>query len=104
MAFINNGKIILVEDKNVLLNKLGNNKLVFTLDKSFKKVPAVLNNYSYKISKNKSCIEFFLSKEKNEVSDILLSIKKSKMDYLDFNIEKRSLESIFVDFIKKEKK
>ena len=25
------------------------------------------------------------------------------MDYLDFNIEKRSLESIFVDFIKKEK-
>ena len=46
---------------------------------------------------------FFLSKEKNEVSDILLSIKKSKMDYLDFNIEKRSLESIFVDFIKKEK-
>ena len=37
VAFINNGKIILVEDKNVLLNKLGNNKLVFTLDKSFKK-------------------------------------------------------------------
>ena len=30
-------------------------------------------------------------------------VKKSKMDYLDFNIEKRSLESIFVDFIKKEK-
>ena len=25
------------------------------------------------------------------------------MDYLDFNIEKRSLESIFVDFIKKKK-
>ena len=45
VAFINNGKIILVEDKNVLLNKLGNNKLVFTLDKSFKKVPAVLNKY-----------------------------------------------------------
>ncbi len=103
MAFINNGKIILVEDKNVLLNKLGNNKLVFTLDKNFKKVPAVLKKYSYKISKNKSYIEFFLSKEKNEVSDILLSIKKSKMDYSDFNIEKRSLESIFVDFIKKEK-
>ena len=59
VAFINSGKIILVEDKNVLLNKLGNNKLVFTLDKNFKKVPAVLNKYSYKISKNKSCIEFF---------------------------------------------
>ena len=103
VAFINNGKIILVEDKNVLLNKLGNNKLVFALDKNFKKVPASLNKYSYKISKNKGFIEFFLSKEKNEISDILLSIKKSKMDYLDFNIEKRSLESIFVDFIKKEK-
>ena len=37
VAFINNGKIILVEDKNVLLNKLGNNKLVFTLIKTLKK-------------------------------------------------------------------
>ena len=103
VAFINNGKIILVEDKNVLLNKLGNNKLVFTLDKNFKKIPAILNEYPYKVNKDKSLIEFFLSKEKNEVSDILLSIKKSNLGYLDFNIEKRSLESIFVDFIKKEK-
>ena len=64
----------------------------------------MLNKYTHKFNKDKNSIEFFLSKEKNEVSDILSSIKKTNMEYLDFNIEKRSLESIFVDFIKKEKK
>ena len=59
MAFINDGKIILVEDKNVLLNKLGNNKLVFTLDKSFKKVPAVLNKFRTKLVKIKVVLNFF---------------------------------------------
>ncbi len=103
VAFINNGKIILVEDKKVLLNKLGNNKLVFSLERIFEKVPAILKKYPHKINKKKNTIEFFLSKEKDEVSDILLSFKKSRTRFLDFNIEKRSLESIFVDYIKREK-
>ena len=103
VAFINNGKIILVEDKQVLLNKLGNNKLVFTFKKPFQKIPSLLNKYPHKVNRRKSTIEFFLSKDKSEVSDILFSFKKSKTQYLEFNIEKRSLESIFVDYIKKEK-
>ena len=103
VAFINNGKIILVEDKKVLLNKLGNNKLVFSSEKIFEKVPAILKKYPHKINEKKNTIEFFLSKEKDEVSDILLSFKKSRTRFLDFNIEKRSLESIFVDYIKREK-
>ena len=103
VAFINNGKIILVEDKKVLLNKLGNNKLVFSLEKSFQKAPAFLKKYPHKIDKNQNKVEFFLSKNKDEVSDILLNFKKSSTNFLDFNIEKRSLESIFVDYIRKEK-
>lgn len=104
VAFINDGKIVLVEDKKVLLNKLGNNKLVFNLEKPFKRISSTLNKYPHKINKKKNTIEFFLSKNKYEVHDILSNIKRSSIKFLDFNIEKRSLESIFVDYIKKEKK
>jgi len=103
VAFINNGKIILVENKKVLLNKLGNNKLVFNFESPMQKMPTFFKKYPHKINKKKSTVEFFLSTDKTQVSEILLEFNKSKICFLDFNIEKRSLESIFVDYIKKEK-
>ncbi len=103
VAFINNGKIILVEDKKTLLNKLGNNKLVFSFDKLLKKTPLFIKKYPHKVNKDKNTIEILLSKNKKEVSEILMNIKKNNIDYLDFTIKKRSLESILVDFIKKKK-
>ena len=101
VAFINNGRIILVENKKALLNKLGDNKLVITFEKLLKnKIPNFLRSYTYKINKEKKAIEILLNKDKSEVSEILISLKKNKVNYLDFTIEKRSLEGIFIDFIK----
>ena len=101
VAFINNGRIILVENKKALLSKLGNNKLVITFEKLLKnKIPNFLRSYTYKINKEKKAIEILLNKDKSEVSEILISLKKNKVNYLDFTIEKRSLEGIFIDFIK----
>ena len=105
VGFINNGKIILVEEKKALLNKLGNNKLVLTFEKLLKnKIPDFLKSYSHKVNIEKKAIEILLSKEKSEVSDILLMLKENNVSLLDFTIEKRSLESIFIDSIKKYKK
>jgi ABC-2 type transport system ATP-binding protein len=105
VGFINNGKIILVEEKKALLNKLGNNKLVLTFEKLLKnKIPDFLKSYSHKVNIEKKAIEILLSKEKSEVSDILLMLKENNVSFLDFTIEKRSLESIFIDSIKKYKK
>ena len=101
VGFINNGKIILVEDKNVLLKKLGNNKLVLSLALALKNTPKFLKNYNYKVSKDKKLIEILLSKQINEVSDIIINLKKSNINVVDLNIKKRSLESIFVDYIRK---
>ncbi len=104
VAFIDNGKILLVEDKKTLLNKLGNNKLVIIFNKTPNHIPNFIKKYPSKINKEKKSIEILLSKDKNEVSEILLKLKDNNINYLDFTIQKRSLESIFVDFIKKEKK
>ena len=103
VAFINNGKIILVEKTKVLLDKAGNNKLVITFKNPVKKIPKFFNKYNFKISPDNRDIEVLLSKKKNEVSDILIKLKKNKLNYVDFNLKKRSLESIFVDHIKKKK-
>ena len=104
VGFINDGKIILVEEKKKLLAKLGNKKLVLKLSKQLKKVPSFLNNYSTKLNKLGKELEINLDNRKSQAIDILATIKKNKFNFLDFDIKKRSLESIFINFIKDNKK
>ena len=104
VGFINDGKIILVEEKKKLLAKLGNKTLVLKLSKQLKKPPSFLNNYSTQLNKLGKELEINLDNRKNQAIDILALIKKNKLNFLDFDIKKRSLESIFINFIKGNKK
>ncbi len=104
VGFINDGKIILVEEKKKLLAKLGNKKLVLKLPRQLKKVPNFLNNYSTKLNKLGKELEINLDNRKSQAIDILATIKKNKFNFIDFDIKKRSLESIFINFIKDNKK
>ena len=104
VGFINDGKIILVEEKKKLLAKLGNKKLVLKLSRQLKKVPNFLNNYSTKLNKLGKELEINLDNRKSQAIDILATIKKNKFNFIDFDIKKRSLESIFINFIKDNKK
>ena len=104
VGFINDGKIILVEEKKKLLAKLGNKKLVLKLSKQLKKVPNFLNNYSTKLNKLGKELEINLDNRKSQAIDILATIKKNKFNFIDFDIKKRSLESIFINLIKDNKK
>ena len=100
VGFINDGKIILVEEKKKLLAKLGNKTLVLKLSKQLKKPPHFLNSYSTKLNKLGKELEINLDNRKNQAIDILALIKKNKLNFLDFDIKKKSLESIFISFIK----
>ena len=104
VGFINDGKIILVEEKKKLLAKLGNKTLVLKLSKQLKKPPSFLNNYSTQLNKLGKELEINLDNRKNQAIDILALIKKNKFNFLDFDIKKRSLESIFINFIKGNKR
>ena len=104
VGFINDGKIILVEEKKKLLAKLGNKTLVLKLSKQLKKPPSFLNNYSTQLNKLGKELEIKLDNRKNQAIDILALIKKNKFNFLDFDIKKRSLESIFINFIKGNKR
>ena len=104
VGFINDGKIILVEEKKKLLAKLGNKTLVLKLSKQLKKPPSFLNNYSTQLNKLGKELEINLDNRKNQAIDILALIKKNKLNFLDFDIKKRSLESIFINFIKGNKR
>ena len=100
MGFINDGKIILVEEKKKLLAKLGNKKLVFKMSKKLNSVPRFLSKFNTRLNKMGRELEVDFGKSQNQVLEIISLIKKSKLDFIEFDIKKRSLENIFIDFIK----
>ena len=100
VGIINEGKIILVEEKKKLLRKLGNKKLVFKLTKKLKVLPKYLEKYSTSLKKLGKELEINLDNNKNQAIEIISLIKKNKLSFVDFDIKKRSLESIFINFIR----
>jgi len=104
VGFINEGKIILVEEKRKLLTKLGNKKLVFRLSKKLKKIPEFLKKYTLKLNKSGYELEVYLDKNQNEVIDIITLIKNNKLNFIEFDVKKKSLESIFIDLIRHSKR
>ncbi len=100
VGFINDGKIILVEEKKKLLAKLGNKKLVFKMSKKLNSVPRFLSKFNTRLNKMGRELEVDFGKSQNQVLEIISLIKKSKLDFIEFDIKKRSLENIFIDFIK----
>ena len=104
VGFINEGKIILVEEKKRLLTKLGNKKLVFRLSKKLKKIPEFLKRYTVQLDKSGYELEVYLDKNQNEVVNIITLIKNNKLNFTEFDVKKRSLESIFIDYIKHSKR
>jgi len=48
-------------------------------------------------------LEIILSNNTGQIVNIVSSLKKNKFEFEEFNIQKRSLESIFVDYIKRYK-
>ena len=99
VGFLNEGRLILVEDKKKLLRKLGNKKLVLTLPKIIKKIPQFLKGFKAKINKKGKELEIILDNDSNKILKIISLLKTNKFEFSEFNIKKRTLESIFVNYI-----
>ncbi len=103
VGFLNNGKLILVENKKKLLSTLGNKKLVLTLTNVTKTAPSFLRKYNTKVINKGKQLEIILDNDNKTTVDIISLLKNKKFKFSEFNIKKRTLESIFVDYISRNK-
>ena len=103
VGFINEGQIVLVENTKRLVSKLGNNKLVFTLPDNLKNKPSFLKGFSSNLKNSGKMLEVHINNQSHDIIKIINLLKINNFKFLDFDIKKRSLESIFVDYIRKKK-
>ena len=102
VAVINQGEIIVVDNKIDLLKKMGHKKLTIELQDKVEKIPAALNEYNLSISNdNYSLIyNYNLHAERTGITKMLQDLKNAGLKMRDLKTEQNNLEKIFVTLVK----
>ena len=102
VAVINQGEIIIVEDKNELIKRMGHKKLTIELQDKIFEIPKELAKYDLNINETKMSLTYIYKPqgEKTGITDLLKDIKDAGLRLKDLITEQSSLEKIFVDLVK----
>ena len=101
IGIINNGEILITENKKKLIEKLGEKKIIITINSSHNNIAYIAKKYQLKKNKNK--LSYIYNSKKNiDLSASLLSdLVKSSVKIDDIEIEKSNLEEIFLNMVEK---
>jgi ABC-2 type transport system ATP-binding protein len=102
IGVINKGQIMLVENKQTLMHKLGKKELILTLTEPMTTIPEALTNYALKLSENNLTLtyQFDSQQEHTGIANLLRRFDELGINYKDLQTSQSSLEDIFVDLVK----
>ena len=102
VGVINQGEIIIVEQKKELLKKMGNKILTVELQEEVKKIPEKLNKYNLTLGDNNISLnyKYDLREKQTGITNLLQDIKDSGLKLRDLKTEQSNLEKIFVSLVK----
>ena len=102
VAIINDGKIILVEETNSLIKKLGEKTIKIELTDKIEKINGNLSKYNFVIDETKKFLTYSynLNSDDTDLTGLLNDIKNEGLILKDIITEQSSLEEIFIKLIK----
>ena len=102
VGVINQGEIILVEEKKKLLKKMGQKTLTIELQESIKEIPKSLEKYNLNIGDNKMYLNYTYSLQEKQtgITNLLQDLKDTGLKLRDLKTEQSNLEKIFVNLVK----
>ncbi len=101
IGVINKGEIVLVEDKNVLMRKLGRKQLTLHLQQRLERIPPQLAGRQLELSAdgNDLVYTFDTQAENTGIAGLLRQLSELGIDFKDLRTEESSLEEIFVNLV-----
>ena len=102
VGIINNGKIILVDEKKKLIQKLGQKILKIELSEPIEIIPNELESFKLQLNNEKNILTYtYDTKGKNTgITSLLSELKNLGLQLKDISTEQSSLESIFLNLVK----
>lgn len=102
VGIINKGDLILTENKNTLMQKMGKRKMIFVLREELAAIPAGLNSYPLTLEKDDNGGKLILTYDaetENDISDVLDNLKSNGIRPKDIYSHQTSLEEIFIELV-----
>jgi ABC-2 type transport system ATP-binding protein len=102
IGVINRGEIVLVEDKAVLMEKLGKKQLILQLQTELGRIPEELAAYKLELSDqgNKLVFTFDAQRERATIAGLLRKLGELGIEFKDLQTQESSLEEIFVSLVR----
>ncbi len=103
VGVINNGEIILVEDKDKLMRDMGKKQLVLHLQAPLDEVPEQLATYQLELDDNGQNLTYSYDtkQESTGITALLGDLRAADIHFNDLQTSQSSLEDIFVDLVNK---
>jgi len=101
IGVINKGEIVLIEDKKMLMRKLGRKQLTLHLQHPLERVPAQLAGRQLELSAggNDLIYTFDTQADSTGIAGLLRQLNELGIDFKDLRTEESSLEEIFVNLV-----
>ena len=99
---INNGELLVVEKKELLMENFGKKQLVIDLREAAKEVPHILHKHNMELTDDGLSISYTYDAKNAEsnIQEMLKEFTDSGLLLKDIKINQSSLEDIFVDLVK----
>jgi ABC-2 type transport system ATP-binding protein len=102
VGVISKGELILVEDKKVLMRKLGKKQLTLQLQEPLTAVPAGLTQYDLQLGAGGTELTYTFDgqAEHTGIAELLRALAGRGVDFKDLQTQQSSLEEIFVSLVR----
>ena len=103
VGIIHNGEIILVQDKQSLMQQLGKKELRLQLREPLGTIPAPLSDFELALdaSGQELIYTYDATSKQNDISAMLKRLSEYDIDFIDLDTRQSSLEDIFVNLLGK---
>ena len=102
VGVINNGEIILVENKSELMSKLGKKQMILDLTVAVKTIPNALEKFELELSDDGRQLTYTYDTqaERTGITTFLSALHGTSIRFNDLNTTQSSLEEIFVNLVR----
>ncbi|MDD1619900.1 MAG: ABC transporter ATP-binding protein [Methylococcaceae bacterium] len=105
IGVINKGELIVVEDKDVLMRKLGKKQLTLTLRQPMTSIPVGLSAWSLALRDDGDTLVYSFDSQEEEtgIAELLRALGEHGIEFKDLRSSESSLEDIFVSLVHRPK-
>lgn len=101
IGVINKGEIMLVEEKEALMQRMGSKQMRIDLQEPIGELPAALADFDLRLSEERTCLfyDYDAKAERTGITRLLAALTSTGISLRDIQTTQSSLEDIFVQLV-----